>query len=236
MKNFDRTKTIQLVIYILLRACSLYVIFTDRQLYQLVGRDKSIRTLCILLWLSLGVSFLSVFIEFSMIANFKKEFRELDFVVHSDQISGIANRYSCDAIIEKYHDRQLPDSIACVMIDLTNIRDVNKTYGYLQGNTLIRDFSAILQKCATDICFVGRNGGNKFLAIFEDYSPEKMESFLDNVRLSVKLHNSGRQNYHIDYRYGTRAAADEKQVHLIVELIALANRRIYEKPAEADNL
>ena len=58
MKKFDIFKTVQLVLFVALAGVSLYMILTDPRLYQLVAGDAQIRTLCILLWASLGLSFL----------------------------------------------------------------------------------------------------------------------------------------------------------------------------------
>ena len=57
------------------------------------------------------ISFLFIFLDFTLYSTFKKDFKELDYAVSSDPVAGIANRFSCDAVIEKY-GRQ------CDVIDL----------------------------------------------------------------------------------------------------------------------
>lgn len=111
MKKFDILKTVQLVIFLLLAGGSLFKILTDSRLYHLVTTDPQIRALCIFLWLALVLSFLFIFLDFSHFSSFKKEYKELDFAVSSDPVAGIANRYSCDAFIEKYTDKPLPDNM-----------------------------------------------------------------------------------------------------------------------------
>lgn len=168
MKKFDFYKTIQLISFICVTAFALFTIFTDKELYHLIAANTHIRTLCIILWISLGLSFFFIFMDFSLFSSFKREYREMDFALSSDPVSGIANRYSCDSVIEKYLDKPLPHGVGCIMFDLTNIREINQLYGHIQGNELIREFSGILQSTSLNICFVGRNGGNKFLALFEN--------------------------------------------------------------------
>lgn len=226
MKKFDIFKTIQLIIITLLAGVSLYIILSDPRLYHLVATDVQIRTLCILLWIAFGVIFFFIFMDFSLFSSFKREYRELDFAVYSDPVSGIANRNSCDAIIEKYLDKPLPDKIGCIMFDLTNIKEINQSYGHLQGNALIRDFSAILQSSSQNQCFVGRNGGNKFLALFENCSEEKLISFLERVDDRVERHNAPKESRQILYSYGV-AFNEGADVKSITSLIALSNSRIY---------
>lgn len=226
MKRFDIFKTVQLVLFVCLAGVSLYMILTDSKLYQLVANDAQIRTLCMLLWISLGLSFLFTFMDFSLFSTFKREYRELDFAVSSDPVSGIANRYSCDALIEKYLDKPLPKKIGCIMFDLTNIQEINEKYGHIQGNIVIREFSGILQTTSIGLCFVGRNGGNKFIALFENCTDEKLKTFLERVDKKVDRHNEMSDNLQILYRYGI--SFDEgNEIKTITDLISLSNRRIY---------
>lgn len=226
MKKFNLYKTAQLIIFIVMAGVSLYRILTDSALYQQIASDPRIRTLCILLWAAFVLSFLFIFMDFSLFSSFKKDYRKLDFAVSSDPVSGIANRYSCDSMIEKYLDKPLPANIGCIMFDLTNIRDINRAHGHIAGNKLIHDFSAILQSAAKDLCFVGRNGGNRFLALFEDCSDDKIQKFLAKVSTTTDQHNEKADAHPILYRYGI--AFDEgDDVQTITDLIALSNRRIF---------
>lgn len=226
MKNFDIYKTIQLIIFVLLAIIGLLVIMGDAELYQMIAHNLHIRILCILLWIVLVLSFLFSFIDFNMFSSMKKQYRELDFAVYSDPVSGIANRYSCDAIIEKYLDKPLPASLGCIMFDLSNIGEINQKHGHILGNSLIRDFSAILKSSSINLCFVGRNGGNRFLAIFEECSDKKIKQYTEAVKSKVLRHNSTDGAIPIRYNYGI-AFKEGDNASNINELIALANRRIY---------
>ncbi len=229
MKKFDLLKTVQLLAFVGLAGFGLFKILTDKRLYHLVATDPQIRTLCILLWVLLGLSFLFIFLDFSLFSSFKREYRELDFAVSSDPVSGIANRYSCDTLIEKYLDKPLPENFGCIMLDLTNLKETNKSYGHMQGNDLIRDFSAILQSSSTNLCFVGRNGGNEFLALFEDCTREKLLSFLKRVSRKINEHNETSGAVPISYRYGIAFNEGSKSNGSITDLIALSSRRARRK-------
>lgn len=225
MKKFDIFKTIQLIVFIVLAVFGLFIIFTNPELYHQIATVTEIRLLCVLLWLSLLLSFLFIFLDFSLTSSFKRHYRELDYAVYSDPLSGIANRYSCDAMIDKYFERSLPKEMSCIMFELTNIQEINQHYGRIQGNSLIRDFSSILQSSATDLCFVGRNGGNKFLALFEHGSDKKISLFLDTIHSKVEIHESLDDTHPIKYRYGI-ALNSEHHTDNIIELISLANKEL----------
>ena len=227
-KKFELVKTIQLILFVLISGVGLIVIFKDAQLYQMVGSNRSVRVLCVLLWLAMACSFIFIFWDFSTHNSFKKDYRELDYALYNDRLSGIANRFSCDAMIEKYADKPLPDKIGCIMINISNIREINEQYGHIKGNRVIRDFSDMLHITSLGLCFVGRNGGNKFMALFEDSSAEQMHTFLTRVNEKIELYNSNPDNPHINYGTGSAYSGDD-QADAITSLISLADRRLASK-------
>ena len=228
MKKMDILKTIQLVVFLILTLASIDLVLLDPELYHMAGSDTRVRFLCGVLWLVLLLTFLFLLLDFFFLSSFKKDYRELNHVVHSDPVAGIANRFSCDALIDRYLDKPLPPKMGCIMFDLTSLGAVNRQYGHTQGNLLIRDFSNLLRMTSLDLCFVGRNGGNKFLALFEDCSQEKLSLFLDRLRQHTEAHNAREGAYPIVYQYGI-AFEEGEEAPTITQLIALSNRRIYQE-------
>ena len=228
MKKLDIFKTIQLIVYIVLALACAGLILLNPDLYHMIGEDSRVRLICGLLWFVFLISFLFILLDFNLLSSWKKDYRELDYAVHSDPVAGIANRFSCDALIEKYLDKPLPENMGCVMFDLTNIAEINQQYGHIQGNMLIRDFSNILRMTSLNLCFVGRNGGNKFIALFEDTDMEKINTFLLRVRQKTDEHNATEDTLPIQYQYGI-AFHEGEATPTVTDLIALSNRRIYKE-------
>ena len=227
MKNFKFYKTIQLFFCIAVAAAGIIFVVTNQELYHLIANNGNVKLLCSVLWILLVISFFFIFLDFSTFSKTAKNIRELDHSVHSDPSTGLANRYSCDMIIEKYLDKPLPESIGCIMFDIINIQDINRKFGHIAGNNVIRDFSNILLASSDKLCFVGRNGGNKFMAIFEDYSDESIDLFLTKISQRIADHNKNPEGCPIEYKYGI-ALAGSSNAKMITELIAEANKRIYE--------
>jgi diguanylate cyclase (GGDEF) domain len=225
MKKYTAYKTIQLILFILLAALVIFKIFPSSQIYHQVAVDPTMKLLSMVLWAAIGLSFLFILLDYTFFFGYTKEYREMETAVHSDPISGIANRFSCDILIEKYLDKPLPENLGCMMFDLTNIREINRVYGHLDGNSTIRDFSNILRLSSDDLCFVGRNGGNKFLAIFEDTNVDTMCQFCNRVRHRVESYNLDSSTGPIEYSYGS-AFHEGDNIKDITNLISLANSRI----------
>ena len=231
MKGFKTYKTIQLILCIVVAAAGIIFVVTNKDLFHIIANDPGVRALCITLWVLLVISFFFIFLDFKTFAKTVQSIHELDHSVHSDPSTGLANRYSCDMIIEKYLDKELPRGIGCIMFDIINIQQVNRAFGHIAGNVAIIDFSNILLNAAVDRCFVGRNGGNKFMAIFENYNKENISLFLTIIETNVAEHNKVAGAYPIEYKYGI-SLAEESSAQTITELIAEANRKIYNHDAE----
>jgi len=225
MKKFETQKTIQLIVFVALSIGSAAIIVLNKGLYHTIATDRGVKIMCAMLWLALGVSFLFIYLDLNIFSRFKHEYGELDFSVHSDPVAGIANRASSDAIIEKYFGNNLPRDIGCVMLELSNLKETNNLYGHLAGNQIIRDFSSILKATSSGLCFVSRNGGNKFLAIFEDCNDQKVDAFINRVHTKVSAYNSEPETCPIKYSYGV-AINKQDDVSIITDLISLADQRI----------
>lgn len=225
MKKYTLYKTIQLIFFVLVAVGILAWIFPVTSVYNQIAHDPTMKLLAASLWFVLLGSFVFIFLDYSYFFGYLKDYKEMDVAVRSDPMSGIANRFSCDVILEKYLDKPLPKNLGCMMIELTNIQQINKAYGHIQGNLTIRDFSNMLRLSCSGLCFVGRNGGNKFLAIFEDSSPDDMDAFIDRLNLRVSAHNKDSANPPIEFNYGS-AYSNLDHVKEITELVSLANSRI----------
>lgn len=228
MKKYDKIKTVQLFIYLAVSVTGLTIIFTNNELYTTIAENRYVGFFFALLWLLVITSLIFMIIDFKAIHHLKKSVSELDLLVYSDPVSGLANRYSCDAIIEKYLDQPLPKGIGCISFALVNLREINQTYSHYSGNIVIKAFSSILSRAAATDCFVGRNGGDKFLALFTSCSDAKMASFIKKVEAMVEEYNSKATRGTIEFKYGM-AFNEGEEVADISALIALSNRRVIEK-------
>ena len=223
MKRFNIIKTIQLIAMLAALVGCVTAVLTNRDLFHDVAHHPGLRLLALCLWLLFGLTFFFLFLDFSNMGQYRRDYRELDQAVHSDPVSGLANRNSCDSVIEQYLDKPLPRDVGCVTLVLRSIRDINERHGHAMGNEVIREFSTILKLSSVSLCFVGRNGGNKFLAIFEQASREDIDKFLERVERKVALYNERHPDRRIDYGFGV--AFEEPGDLKINALVALSDRR-----------
>lgn len=231
MKKLETWKTIQFIIYVLFSILCFFAVVTDSDVQAAVSSIPALKNVNILLWGILFISFIFIFVDFALYAKEKKDINDLAYALRSDPIAKIANRNGIDNILEKYHGKPVPENFAIIMLELTNLHDINKVYSRLDGNRTIRGFSMILQAASMNKIFVGRNGGNKFIAIIENASPETISLFKERVKDKVAQRNQDEKNPPIHFRTGT-AYHESENYNDISEWIALANQRLNEDKKE----
>ena len=226
MKKFDLVKTIQLLIFTVFAIVCIALVLFNKDLYHSIATVPNLKLVCGLLWFCFGLVFVFIFIDFNLISSYKKDYHELDHAVHTDHVSGLANRKSIDEFIEKYREDCLP----CITLTPTNIHEINRSFGRTAGDNAIRDFSNILMMSSVGLClFVGRNDGLNFLAFFEkDASGEDINKFLTNVAGRISSRNIMNPQQAITYKYGI-AYNEGENAASVTDMIKISAQRVHKK-------
>lgn len=88
------------------------------------------------------------------------------------------------------------------MLDLNNLKVVNDTLGHSYGDRLIIAFGRILEKSLPNDAFVGRFGGDEFIALLEGETEEDMERIIQRIDENISIYNDQNENCKISYSYG----------------------------------
>ncbi|MDR1194007.1 MAG: GGDEF domain-containing protein, partial [Peptococcaceae bacterium] len=136
----------------------------------------------------------SIFIYDMYVSNFlqsvdlRKSNQELEVMANTDQMTGVANRYSFsrtfDAIWQSSLSRQ--SLLAVAIADIDFFKAYNDRFGHLEGDKCLRQVAGSLQasfRRASDI--VSRFGGEEFLMVFEA-SQENAFTLADRARIGVE--------------------------------------------------
>lgn len=224
MRKFDIVKTAQLVIYIALAAIALVMIFRDERLYHAIASDASVRGICVVLWALLVLSLGFLLYDLRSVSVLRNENIELDYAVNSDPLTGLANRRACDSYLAGFADVPAPAGTACVTMVVSGLREINAARGRAGGDEALQTFSHVLADAAGDGCFLGRNGGNKFLAIFDDVTQDGLDDFLAAVAQGVEAYNEGSPAPGLSFVCGTARADDDGGGASLPKLVAASDR------------
>lgn len=107
---------------------------------------------------------------------------------NTDYLTGLFNRrYVMDAL-----DREVQRSIrktgclSVILLDIDYFKQVNDTYGHLQGDIVLQKVAQQLQKELRTYDIASRYGGEEFIAVLPDASLQEASQVAERIRASIQ--------------------------------------------------
>ena len=188
--------------------------------------------------LEIVVSIDMVLILFSLISQsinevrLRRSNRELRHKAYIDLHTALPNKSRCEELLLDRTPVTAQTTLA--VFDLNGLKQVNDHLGHLAGDALIENFASILRTSIPEQYFVGRYGGDEFLAILPGVGREQMEQYLERLRSTTAYYNSTGKQLHIEFACGYSVSTDFKECNLKI-LFEKADRRMYEQKNEMKN-
>lgn len=126
--------------------------------------------------------------------------KELSEIAYIDAHTGLPNKTRCNQILLTKDHIKTPT--VAFMFDLNFLKKTNDTLGHVAGDTMISDFADILRQCFPEQYFVGRFGGDEFIAFINHFDANEVAKILDNISLEVSKHNEIEYNIPVSYAFG----------------------------------
>ncbi len=122
-----------------------------------------------------------IFTDVSARKKLERRAAALEKLALNDELTGIPNRrYTQLKIRQAIQDtRHLGRSIGILMIDLDHFKQVNDSYGHELGDTVLQTASRTLANGLRPRDFLGRWGGDEFLAIVADVTDDQLVCLAD---------------------------------------------------------
>lgn len=137
---------------------------------------------------ALDLKLLSTIAEFAGIAVEKSYYmKALRKIATIDHLTGVYNRRSCVRILEREISRchRHGTTLATLMIDIDDFKEINDTYGHATGDQVLTGFAAIVSRCIRRVDYVCRYGGDEFIIILPDAEPNTARDVRDRIRDEV---------------------------------------------------
>ena len=126
--------------------------------------------------------------------------RALEKKAYIDMHTGLPNKSRCEEILNDTD--VICETTACMMFDLNNLKVVNDTKGHSAGDQLIFDFAQLLRQTIPEKHFVGRYGGDEFMAVIYDTNKQEIEEILEKLCIEIEQHNHNENTEAISYAHG----------------------------------
>lgn len=128
-------------------------------------------------------------VAFVRSAALKRKAEVLGKIAYLDPLTQLPNRASCEQEIDRCI-RELPDAmLAVLMFDMNNLKLVNDQLGHQGGDRVIADFARIIRGEVAELGFVGRYGGDEFIAIFPDKDDADVQRYLARINEKIISYN-----------------------------------------------
>lgn len=112
---------------------------------------------------------------------------ELRYQATHDGLTGIWSRGAALNLLKCELQRGIRTE-ACtgiLMIDLDHFKNINDTYGHLVGDAVLKEVAVRISHAVRSYDFVGRYGGEEFLAILSDCSADDLRLVAERTRTAV---------------------------------------------------
>lgn len=107
---------------------------------------------------------------------------------NTDHLTGLFNRRYMMEALDKEVQRSVRKggTLSLIMLDIDHFKQVNDSYGHLQGDVVLQKVAQQLQKELRSYDCAARYGGEEFVAILPDSTLKESVFVADRVRLAVQ--------------------------------------------------
>ncbi len=152
----------------------------------------------------------------------------LENISLTDDLTGLYNRKGFLALaahrVKLANRNREPFSIA--FIDLDDLKEINDSFGHLEGDRALRDTASLLRECFRESDILARLGGDEF-AIFVAEADEGQIARRIEERLSERERNSPPRGYPLSLSMGI-VVSDNSQEEEVETLLKRADGLMYQ--------
>ena len=125
---------------------------------------------------------------------------ELNQEANIDFCTGLYNRSRCNELI--LDKNPVSEQTCFMMFDLNGLKRINDTRGHEVGDRLINSFAKVFRQSMPSQAFLGRYGGDEFIAVLRKCDEEMAGNILAAIASEVEKHNAVNEDLPISYSVG----------------------------------
>ena len=155
----------------------------------------------------------------------------------TDELTGLFNHRRFQEVMtaEVERAKRFGSSLGLIMLDIDNFKDVNDTYGHMQGDLVLREVAKILIETSREIDEPARYGGEEMAVALPQTDlegayqyAERVRTRLEQTEFPILQNNKGRSKgkLKVTASFGV-AAIPEKAGHDKDALVAAADAALY---------
>ncbi len=184
------------------------------------------------------------------ISDLRKAEKRIKYLKFHDSLTELYNRSYLEKVLGNvYRERHLP--LNFIICDMNGLKLVNDTFGYSEGDKLLKRVAKILKYCSRKEDIVARWGGDEFFILLPRSTAAEVEEVLYKIRkicastkdqkipLNMSMGISARTSQEQDFREVIKEAEDNMYTNKLLERKSIYNsiitsfeRMLWEKSHE----
>ena len=157
---------------------------------------------------------------------FAAQNRVLQSKVYKDEATGLPNKNKCEELLNREEPIPAEEQVAVCVFDLNNLRTINNTMGHEKGDEYIHNFAQELRAAMPADQFVGRDGGDEFLAVLRGMDHMAVRHCLQQVRHHIQEYSASHPEMPLSYAVGYGLSTD-LEGSTMRELFREADKNMY---------
>ena len=144
----------------------------------------------------------------------------------SVDVVGLHNKKALEKKLQELQEKDDTFDLGIMMFVLNDLKKVNDNYGHEQGDIFIQTFASYLTRILTENSFLARYGGDEFVIVEEQTTPQQLEqmnhrlqAYMDEYNLTATHKISYAVGYEVSYR---------NHYYLVPDLMKIADEKMYE--------
>ena len=179
-----------------------------------------------IVFIDIGGLIIIIAMELIKALRYAAQNRILQSKVYRDEATGLPNKNKCEEILNEPRLLTVEDTVAVCVFDLNNLRNINNNLGHDKGDEYIRSFALQLRIAVPDEYFVGRDGGDEFIAVLKGVTRTRVEECLLSIQKQTQKYSKEYPEMPISYAVGYALSQDFEQVTMR-ELFRYADKNMY---------
>ena len=102
------------------------------------------------------------------------------------------------------------EPLALIIMDLDRFHELNNKFGHIAGDLALATFANVLQRCTRGSDVAARYGGDEFVLLLAETTPEGAEVVIRRVREELRAHNAPAAERHIPLSFSAGTAIFQK--------------------------
>ncbi len=153
----------------------------------------------------------------------------------TDALTGLPNRRAINDTLKRMlaQSARTVSPMAVLLIDLDHFKKINDTFGHEEGDAVLAAVGDILASTVRASDFVGRNGGEEFVALLPDTAEEDALGVAEKLRSAIEAVKLARVDRTITASFGVAIHPDVASEP--ENLLRLADRALYVAKAAGRN-